>query len=332
VFFGVFAPVDIFQVFIVQPIFNLLIGIYSIIPGGDFGIALIIFTILVRFAMWPLVKKQLHQTKAMQKIQPELVKIKKETKGNRQLESMRMMELYKKHDISPFRSIGILLIQLPIFIALYQVIQIFTIHRDKIDGLTYGFIKFFAPVQDLIAHPEHFNEKLLGFMDLTKHAVSFPTKNAPLAINIVLLILAIGAAVTQYIMAKQIAPKKQSKKRLRDIMNEAADGKEADKSEMNAAMMGSMTKFLPALMFLIMINLPGAIALYYTVSNLVAVFQQKHILKEDVEEMIQITDQAPIAQHKKATAKARAKEAQAATIIRIKAKDTSGWKSKRKDK
>lgn len=320
---------DIFQVFIVQPTFNLLIGIYSLIPGGDFGVALIIFTILIRFAMWPLVKKQLHQTKAMQKIQPELVKIKKETKGNRQLESMRMMELYKKHDISPFRSIGILLIQLPIFIALYQVIQIFTIHRDQIDKLTYGFIKFLGPVQDLIAHPSHFNEKLLGFMDLTKHAVLFPTKDAPLTVNIVLLILAIGAAVTQYIMAKQIAPKKQSKKRLRDIMSEAKDGKEADKNEMNAVMMGSMTKFLPAMMFLIMINLPGAIALYYTVSNLVAVLQQRHILKEDAEEMIEIADQAPeVGQHKKATAKARAKEAQTATIIRIKAKDTTGWKGK----
>ena len=324
---------DIFQVFIVQPTFNLLIGIYSLIPGGDFGVALIIFTILVRFAMWPLVKKQLHQTKAMQKIQPELIRIKKETKGNRQLESMRMMELYKKHDISPFRSIGILFIQLPIFIALYQVIQIFTIHRDQIDKLTYGFIKFLGPVQDLIAHPNNFNEKLLGFMDLTKQAVLFPTKNAPLTVNIILLLLAIGAAVTQYIMAKQIAPKKQSKKRLRDIMSEAKDGKEADKSEMNAVMMGSMTKFLPAMMFLIMINLPGAIALYYTVSNLVAVLQQRHILNEDAEEMIEIADRASeVGQHKKATAKARAKEAQTATIIRIKAKDTTGWKGRKGEK
>ena len=96
---------DIFQVVIVQPIFNLLIGIYSLIPGHDFGVAIILFTILIRFAMWPLVKKQLHQTKAMQKMQPELARIKRESKGNKQLESTRMMELYKKHDINPFGSI-----------------------------------------------------------------------------------------------------------------------------------------------------------------------------------------------------------------------------------
>lgn len=319
---------DIFQVFIVQPIFNLLIGLYSFIPGGDFGVAVIIFTILVRFAMWPLVKKQLHQTKAMQKMQPELVRIKKETKGNKQLESVRMMELYKKHDISPFRSILILLIQLPIFIALYQVIQIFTAHREKISSLTYGFMKGLGPVQDLIANPSHFNDKLLGFLSLTGQAVT----SSPFTVNVVLLILAIGASYTQYVMAKQISPKNKTKKRFRDILNEAADGKEADKSEMNSVMMGSMTKFLPIMMFLIMINLPGAIALYYTVSNLVAVLQQGHILKEDASEMIEIADSAPQTQHKKATAKARAKEAQTATVIRIKAKDTPSWKSNKKGK
>ncbi len=319
---------DIFQIIIVQPIFNLLIGIYSLVPGGDFGVAVIIFTILVRLAMWPLVKKQLHQTKAMQKMQPELVKIKKETKGNKQLESMRMMELYKKHDISPFRSIGILLIQLPIFIALYQVIQIFTLHRDQIDELTYSFMKFLGPVQELIANPDNFNEKFLGFLDLTQQAI---TTN-PLVVNGFLLVLAIGASITQYFMAKQISPKNTSKKRFRDIMKEAADGKEADKSEMNAAMMSSMTKFLPIMMFFIMINLPGAIALYYTVSNLVAVLQQGYILKEDATEMIEIADQAPVSSHKKATAKARAKDAQSATIVRIKAKDTDSWKSNKKEK
>ena len=46
---------NIFDTVIVQPIFNLLLGLYSIIPGGDFGVALIIFTVLVRLALWPLV-------------------------------------------------------------------------------------------------------------------------------------------------------------------------------------------------------------------------------------------------------------------------------------
>ena len=320
-----------FDTIIVQPIFNLLFVIYSLIPGGDFGVALIIFTILVRLAMWPLVKKQLHQVKAMRKLQPELVRIKKETKGDKRLESMRMMELYKKHDVSPFRSIGILLIQLPIFIALYSVIQIFIINTTnaasiaaqhiQLDKFTYGFLKNIGPINDLIMNPDHFNEKMLGFLDLTKQAI---TSNS---FDIFILILAIGAAVTQYIMSKQTTPQQQTNKRLRDVMGEAADGKSANQSEMNAIMMNKMVKFLPIMMFFIMINLPGALVLYYTVSNLVAVVQQGRILKEDAVEMIEIADKAAD-NNKKATAKARVKQATKANITRITAKDTFSSRKK----
>jgi YidC/Oxa1 family membrane protein insertase len=309
--------VNIFDLLIVQPIFNLLIGLYSIIPGGDFGVSLIIFTVIVRFALFPLVKKQLHQTQAMKKLQPELVRIKKQSKGDKQLESRQMLELYKKHDVNPFRSIGILIVQLPIFIGLYSVIQIFTLHRDQIAKFTYGFMENIGPVKHLIEHPEQFNEKLLGLVDLTKTAVS----NGH--VDIFLILLAVVAAGTQYIMSKQTMPQAENKKRLRDVMSEAADGKQADQSEMNAIVMGKMVKVLPFFMFFIMISVPGALALYYAVSNLVAVAQQSYLLKKDEEELEEIADEAPKAPGKKATAKARAKAATPATVTRIKAKDTS---------
>jgi YidC/Oxa1 family membrane protein insertase len=309
--------VNIFDLLIVQPIFNLLIGLYSIIPGGDFGISLIIFTVIVRFALFPLVKRQLHQTQAMKKLQPELVRIKKQSKGDKQLESRQMLELYKKHDVNPFRSIGILIVQLPIFIGLYSVIQIFTLHRDQIAKFTYGFMENIGPVKHLIEHPDQFNEKLLGLVDLTKTAVS----NGH--VDLFLILLAIVAAGTQYIMSKQTMPQAENKKRLRDVMSEAADGKQADQSEMNAIVMGKMVKVLPFFMFFIMISVPGALALYYAVSNLVAVAQQSYLLKKDEEELEEIADEAPKTTGKKATAKARAKAATPATVTRIKAKDTS---------
>ncbi len=320
-----------FDVIVVQPIFNLLIGIYSLIPGGDFGIALIVFTIIVRFAMWPLLKKQLHQTKAMQKMQPELVKIKAQAKGDKRAESLMMMELYKKHDVSPFRSIGILLIQLPIFIALFQVIQIFTNSRDQIESFTYGFLKDIGPIKELILNPDNFNETLFGIVDLTKLAVS----SNPFSIDIFILVIAIGAAVTQFIMSKQTMPKQNSNKRLRDIMAEAADGKQANQGEMNAIVMNKMVKFLPIMMFFIMINLPGALVLYYTVSNIVAIFQQQSILKVDTDEMIEIADKATD-KNKKKTAKSaiqrRAEKATEAKITRIVAKDTAPRKGNKKEK
>lgn len=303
---------NIFDLLVVQPIFNLLIGLYSVIPGGDFGISLIIFTVLVRFALYPLIKKQLHQTQAMKKLQPELARIKREAKGNRQLEGMQMMELYKKHGVNPFRSIGILLIQLPIFIALYHVIQIFTQHRDQIAKFTYGFMENIGPIKQLIEAPNQFNETFIGLVDLTKAAI---TTNG---VDWILVGLAIVAAVTQYVMSKQTMPHSEPTKGLRQVMAEAAEGKQADQAEMNAIVMTKMIKVLPFMMFFIMISVPGALALYYAVSNIVAMMQQGYLLKKDEEELEELADATPVV-HKKATAKAREKAAKSATITRIKA-------------
>ena len=298
---------NIFELFIVQPIFNLLLFIYSIVPFADFGIAIIIFTIIIRFAMWPLVVKQLHQVKAMRKLQPELAKIKKATKGNRQLESMQMLELYKKHEVKPFRSILLLLIQLPIFIALFQVIQIFTTNRDAIAKFTYEFMQMFQPVKDLLANPNNFSEKLLGVVDLTGRAIT------PEGISFFLVILAGVAAYTQFVISKQTSPT-NSTKRLRDVLAEAGEGKEPDQAELNAVMMSKMVKFLPIMMFFIMLSLPGALGLYYVTSNIFAAIQQHFLLKRDAEEMDKIADMPAKKPGKKATAKARAREAREADV------------------
>jgi len=307
---------NIFETLVVQPIFNLLISLYSIIPGADFGIALIIFTIIIRFALWPLVVSQLHQVKQMRKIQPQLAKIKKATKGDKRQESMQMLELYKEHDVKPFRSILMLLIQLPIFIALYQVIQIFTSQRDKIEGFTYNFLENIAPIKELIQNPDAFNERLLGVVDLTATAIG-----GPAGFNIYLIILAILAAASQYVISKQTSPQATTK-RFRDVMAEAAEGKPADQSELNAVMMSKMVKILPFLMLLIMLGLPGALALYYATSNIFAAIQQHYILKRDFKEMDEIATEVIKKEGKKATAKAREKQAREAAITKPASKST----------
>src|SRR4051812_24728872 len=105
---------------IVQPIFNLLVLVYALIPGHNFGLSLIVFTIIIRLLMWPLVKRQLRQTKLMRTLQPELKRIKQETKGGRQKESLMMMELYKERGVNPLSTIPILIVQLVILIGLYS--------------------------------------------------------------------------------------------------------------------------------------------------------------------------------------------------------------------
>lgn len=315
---------NIFELLIVQPLFNLLMVLYAIVPGGDFGVSIIIFTILLRIVLHPIVRRQLHQTKAMRKLQPELERIKKQTKGNKQLQGVRMMELYKEHGISPFRTIGLLLIQLPIFIALYLVIQVFTLHRDQLARWTYDILQNIGPIKQITDNPETFNEKLFGFVDLTQHAFSSG------AVNWVLVVLAVVAAVGQFYQTRQTMPQSANKRRLRDILAEAAEGKEADQSEINNAIMGKMMYVLPVFMLFIMLSLPGAIALYYATSTLVTVFQQWLILREDEEELEEIAAEHPAKQPgKKATAKARARVAQEGTVTRIVAKDNKSKKPKR---
>lgn len=309
-----------FETLIVNPIFNALMLLYSIIPGGDFGVAIIIFTIIIRFIMYPLVKRQLHQTKLMRKLQPELAKIKKAAKGNRQVEAMQQMELYKRFGVKPFRSILILLLQLPIFIGLYQVIQIMTSHREQMAAHIYAPLQGIPAIKTIIEDPNNFNHHLLGFIDITKTAVSSS------GLDFVLVTLAVISAVTQYVMSKQTLPTTEApKKKFREIMAEAAAGKQSDPADMSNMMMNNMIKIMPVLMFFIMLSLPGALALYYTVSNLVATAQQSYLLRKDVEEMDELADEVIAKEDAKAakskSTKSRGSKAKEAQITRIKAKE-----------
>ena len=308
---------SLFDVVIVKPVFNLLMAIYSIIP--DFGVSIIIFTVIVRFLLWPLVKKQLHQSKAMRKIQPELKKINEKYKNNKQAQSMAMLDLYKKHNIGPFRSMLVLIIQLPILIGVYRVVQIFAMHRDELGKYTYGFMENIPTVSNLIKNPDHFNQNFLGIIDLTKHAISQE------GVVVGLLLIAFFAAFLQYYISKQTSPNAESKKRIRDILAEAEKGKEPDQAELNAIVMRKMMKFMPAFLFFVMISLPGALALYMMISNLVAFVQNKIILGEDQEELSEIAQagksQKSNKSNKTKQAKKRASEAKEAKVTRIKAKD-----------
>lgn len=283
---------ELIDMIIVRPIANILFVIYGFV--GDFGLAIILFTILVRLCMWPLVKRQLHQTKLMRQIQPELAKIKKNAGGNRQVESLQMMDLYKRHNIKPFRSFLTILIQLPIFIAIYTAIRVMVMPMptDNLSLRAYDFIHDIPAISTVIdqqesylADTEHntydFHPQLFGVVDLDAH-VGFSSLSA-----ICILIFALAAAVIQYLVMKQQMPSKKSakKKTFRQIMKEASAGKEPDQTELNNVMTGQMSIIMPIMMLLIMINLPGALVFYYLLINIINAVQQKIIFSRDEVEM-----------------------------------------------
>lgn len=236
-----------FNTFLVHPIFNLLAFIYGYVH--DFGVAIIILTIIVRLILWPLVTKQLHSQRALQELQPELKKIKEQAKGDRTLEGQLTMELYKEREINPFASFLPLFIQLPIFFALFIVLKDI-VKPGEIAHLAYPFVKSLPAIAELISDKTAFHPTLLGIVDLTKPSV----------------IIAVLAALAQFWQTKMLQPKHT-------------------KDDPQAQVMAGMTYLFPGFTLIIGLSWPAALSLYWTAGSAMAIIQQYIVLRRDVEEL-----------------------------------------------
>ena len=98
-----------------------LAAVYEVLP--NYGVAIILLTIAVRLVLLPLSIKQTRSMREMQRIQPEVKRIQAKHKGNRQKMNEEMMKLYQEHGVNPFGGCLPLLMQMPVFIALYRVIS-----------------------------------------------------------------------------------------------------------------------------------------------------------------------------------------------------------------
>jgi YidC/Oxa1 family membrane protein insertase len=105
-----------------DPVLNGLIALSSIL-SHNFGLAIIALTIIVRLVLWPLMRRQLESTKAMQSMQPKIQELQKKYGKNQQKLQQEMMKLYKEAGINPVGCLWPMVIQFPIWIALYQAIM-----------------------------------------------------------------------------------------------------------------------------------------------------------------------------------------------------------------
>jgi YidC/Oxa1 family membrane protein insertase len=113
---------EVWYLIIGDPVLNGLIALSSIL-FHNFGLAIIALTIIVRLALWPLMRRQLESTKAMQSMQPKIQELQKKYGKNQQKLQQEMMKLYKEAGINPMGCLWPMLIQFPIWIALYQAIM-----------------------------------------------------------------------------------------------------------------------------------------------------------------------------------------------------------------
>jgi YidC/Oxa1 family membrane protein insertase len=125
---------ELFNIVFVNPLINVLVGIYHLLEMMQvpyaLGFSIIVLTILIRVILWPFTAKQLETTQKMQAVSPELAKLKERFKNDAKRLQQETMLLYKKHDVNPFGGCLPTLIQFLLFPALYSVFQTF-VSPDK---------------------------------------------------------------------------------------------------------------------------------------------------------------------------------------------------------
>ncbi|MFT5352783.1 MAG: YidC/Oxa1 family membrane protein insertase [Candidatus Paceibacteria bacterium] len=234
---------ELFNNLFFEPLYNGLVFLVGVIPGGNVGVAVIILTVIVKFILFPLSIKAVRTQAKMKVVQKPLEDIRKKYDKDREAMGKAMLALYKEHKINPFSSFFLILLQIPVIFALYWVFLRGGLPNINMDIL-YSFISVPAEVS------MHF----LGSINVGE------SKS---------VLLALLAAGTQFYQAKFSFPK----------IEEPKDGEKSLKNDMMKGMSFQIKYILPVIIFFISYTLVSAVALYWTVSNLFAIGQELYVRK-----------------------------------------------------
>src|SRR3989338_7110782 len=114
---------QLFTTILYQPLLNLLVFFYTVVPGPDIGVAIVLLTMVIKLLLYPLSRQSIRGQKSLQQLQPKMNELKERYKNDREAQAKAMMALYKAEKVNPLSSCLPLLIQLPILLAVFQVFQ-----------------------------------------------------------------------------------------------------------------------------------------------------------------------------------------------------------------
>lgn len=234
---------NFFKVILYQPLYNIFVFLVWLIPGHNLGGGVIVLTIIVRLLLYPSQKKAIVSQQQLQRIQPELDEIKTKHANDQQAQAQATMDLYKRYSINPFASCLPLLIQLPIMFVLYRVFTV-GVNTNRFDML-YSFTP----------RPEYINT-FFCWVDLSKPNIVF----------------AIIAGILQFFQSKMMMPPKPK----------VDKNKQQDASSIAANFSSQMVYMMPIMTVLIAIKLPAALPLYWIVTTLFMIIQQKMLSRHKV--------------------------------------------------
>lgn len=236
---------SLFHAAIYQPLYNILIFLYNVIPGKDFGVSIILITVLLRTILIPLYQKQIESQKKLQELQPKIKALQEKTKNDKEQQTKQLMELYKENKTNPFSGCLPLIVQLVFLIAIYQVL---------INISNKGLIVDPNQLYSFVPNPDKINQLFIHLVDLTKPSI----------------IIAALAAIAQYFQTKMLMGTQPA----------VAPQTDSDKPDMAQMMNKQMLYLGPFLTLFIGIKFPAGLSLYWLTGTLFMLIQQLLLQKK----------------------------------------------------
>lgn len=232
---------DIWTVAILRPMLNALLWLYSVL-FGQFWLAIIVFTVVIRGLMTPLMLPQQRSAKKMQELQPRLQELQKKYGKDREKMSQEQMKLYKEAGVNPMGGCLPMLVQFPIWIGLYQSI---------IQALGY------QPLQllNLSGNIYPFLESIWAAVPLNRFFLGMDLALTPQQLGGVTYALPVLVAFTSWLQTKMITP---------------ASSGGAQAGGMNQ----SMTMMMPLMFGFFSLNFSTGLSFYFIVSNIIGIITQ----------------------------------------------------------
>jgi len=225
-----------------NPIYNALVALIALIPGGDVGVAVILVTVVIRLILLPFSLSAARTQRAMKVLEPKIKELKEKHKGDKEKEALETLALYREAEVNPFASILTVFIQIPVLLALYWVFYYEPF--STIASINTARLYAFTPV------PHFISLEFLGIISVAGKSI----------------VLAVLAGVTQFFQAHLA---------LSGTMK-PGDGKGMQNDFQR--IMGMQLKYVfPFLIATISYTTSGAIALYFITTNIAGSFQEMHV-------------------------------------------------------
>lgn len=232
----------VFNTFIYEPLYNGLIFLMDILPFADAGVAVILFTVVVKLVLFPLSKKAVETQLKMKQLEGEMTAIKERHKDNKEEQARAILAFYKEKNINPFSSILLIFLQIPIILGLY-----FVFYKGGLPAVNTEILYPFVDVPTV-------NMEFAGLINIAEKS----------------LLLAFLAGITQYFQIRFSMPPPKPR----------GNGPASFQEDLARSMHFQMRYIMPFIVAIIAYTISGAVALYWTTSNLFAIGQELYLRRK----------------------------------------------------